>query len=161
MNKRTHLALASLPSVGTMKFTAIITQSEFQQKLARAAASTGAKLQNIACAIAILVFGSQSLAETLANDLSKRNLFLQHPYPMPPDVAYKNPQYLEIVGSSFSNGDILPPISVETPGQDTNSSHDFDGNEALDLAGVIDNLPRNDYLKEADADVRISSKLLR
>ena len=111
--------------------------------------------------MAILIFGPRSVADTLARDLSRFHLFLQHPYQLPPNVVYDNPQYLSIVGSSFANGAILPPIAAEPPQQVTDRPDELGQTGEMDITAVMDNLPKHNYLKEAHVDGRVASPLLR
>ena len=134
---------------------------ELHQKLAAAAKSPGVSSPKLACTIAILIFGPRSVAETLAKDLSRYHLFLQHPDPRPSHVVYENPQYLSMVGSSFLNGALLPPILTEAFQGETDRPEEFDQDEEVDLVAVMDNLPEHDYLREADVDGRIRATLKR
>jgi SWI/SNF-related matrix-associated actin-dependent regulator of chromatin subfamily A3 len=161
MNSKTHLALKNLSSAEMLKCTGMVPRSELHQKLAAAVKSPGVSSLKLACTMGILIFGPRSVAETLAKDLSRYHLFLQHPYLMPTHVVYENPQYLGVVGSSFLNGALLPPIPAEAFQRDTDRSDEVDQDEEVDLAAVIDNLPKHDYLREADVDGRIRATLLR
>lgn len=161
MNRKTHLALQSLSCAKMLKYTGMVPRLEFHQKLAAAAKPPGVSSPNLACTMATLIFGPRSVAETLAKDLSRYHLFLQHPYPMPTHVVYENPQYLGMVGSSFLNGAVLPPIPVEAFQRDTDRSNELDQDEEVDLVAVIDNLPRYDYLRQVDVDGRIRTALKR
>ncbi|PGH01880.1 hypothetical protein AJ80_08952 [Polytolypa hystricis UAMH7299] len=160
MNTKTHFALKSLSSAKILRWTGIATQSELRQKLVAAAKSLAVRSSRLTCMMSILIFGPRSTAETTARELSRYHSFLQHPYPMPSHVVYENPQYLSMVGSSFANGALLPPISVEAFQPDTNISDEFDQDEMVGLAAVIDNLPKHDYLREADVDRSIRTELL-
>ncbi|KAI1871349.1 uncharacterized protein JN550_004794 [Neoarthrinium moseri] len=160
MNRRTHFALNSLSCAREIQLTGMMPRSEFQKKLKESMVHTGAKAQDLACVMAISVLGSRAIAQPVAKDLSKHHLFLQHPQPIPSHVPYENPQYLDMVRSSFSNGALLPPISVETLSQERDQSGDLDQSEDVDLAAEMDNLPRHDYLTEVNPDSRITVELL-
>ena len=162
MNKKTHLALKSLASKD-VNFTGVVPRGEFQQKMAAANISPGIGPPNLSFSIAIILCGPTSIAESLARDLSKYRLFLQHPNPRPIGVEYVNPQYLVIAGSRLPNGAVLPPIPPESFDQGTDRAgriNQGDLEDEVDLREVMNNLPRPAYLVEADIDGRIKTKLL-
>ncbi|RYP47846.1 hypothetical protein DL768_006163 [Monosporascus sp. mg162] len=161
MNKRTHLALNSFSSAKALKCSGLLSKAKLNQKLAVAAEPPGSGSPKLTCTMEILVFGPRTIGDVLARHLSWYRLFLQHPYPMPNDVDYENPQYLGMVGSSFSNGTILPPIPIDTFQEKPDSSKTPDEDELVDLDSVMDNLPRHDYLQEANIDKGIEAALLR
>ncbi|KAK2762331.1 hypothetical protein FQN54_001341 [Arachnomyces sp. PD_36] len=103
--------------------------------------------------------GPPTVSETLAKELSRYRLFLQHPYPKP-DIDYENPQYLTISGAPFSNGAILPPIRDDRLQQAARSSDEIDDDEIDNFTTLLDNLPRHDYLGEAIVDRNIRTELL-
>jgi len=111
--------------------------------------------------MAMLIFGPRFISETLARELSRYRLFLQHPYPMPTNTPYENPQYLSMVGSSLPNGALLPPLLAEAPHRDTYQSARVDQDDEIDLATVIDNIYTPSDLKKVDIDKRIGATLTR
>ncbi|RYP61327.1 hypothetical protein DL771_010166 [Monosporascus sp. 5C6A] len=161
MDKRTHLALNSFLSAKVLKCSGLLSKAKLNQKLAVAAESPGSGSPKLTCTMDILVFGPRTIGDVLARHLSRYRPLPQHPYPMPNDVDYENPQYLGMVGSSFSNGTILPPIPVDTFQEKPDSSKKPDEDESVDLDSVMDNLPRHDYLQEANIDKGIEAPLLR
>ncbi|RYP05726.1 hypothetical protein DL765_009751 [Monosporascus sp. GIB2] len=161
MNKRTHLALNSLSSAKVLKCSGLLSKAKLNKTLAVAAEPPGSGSPKLTCTMDILVFGPRTIGDVLARHLSRYRLFLQHPYPVPNDVDYENPQYLGMVGSSFSNGTILPPILVDTFQEEPDSSKKPDEDESVDLDNVMDNLPRHDYLQEANIEKGIEATLLR
>jgi hypothetical protein len=68
-----------------------------------------------------------------------------------------------MVRSSFTNGAVLPPISAEaSQGEiESNPRSEELGLPSDELAAVINDLPRHDYLREVDIDKRIKTNLLR
>jgi hypothetical protein len=161
MNTKTHSALKSLQNSENLKYIGLIPRSELQQKLSAAAESLGVSSTKLPCLMGILIFGPRFVAETLAKDLSRYRLFLQHPDYLPDDARYDNPQYLKITGSSFANGAILPPISTEALQKDIKQSVKLEHDDILDLHTVMLNLPRPTHLREAKIDHNIRTTLLR
>jgi SWI/SNF-related matrix-associated actin-dependent regulator of chromatin subfamily A3 len=162
MNKKAHFVLRSLSSIGRVRYKGLIPRAKLKEKLDTAARSSGPKSSDLTCSMPLLVFGGRSIADSIAKELSRYCLFLQHPYPMPIPFLYENPQYPNIISSSFSNGALLPPISVETfqPGLEADLRGEERGHDAEDFMALMDNLPRHDYLKEAVIDNRIKTTLL-
>ncbi|KAI0971966.1 hypothetical protein F4678DRAFT_478970 [Xylaria arbuscula] len=160
MGSKTHFALKSLSSAAALRYSGTVLRSEFHRKLTAVAKSTNNHSSKIFCNIALLLFGPWSTKDTLAKDLSRYHLFLQHPIPMPEGVVYENPQYLRIVGSSFRNGVILPPIGIDIFQQGASRSSTPDPDEPTTVTSVLDNIPRNDYIRSVDIDVRIKTTLL-
>jgi SWI/SNF-related matrix-associated actin-dependent regulator of chromatin subfamily A3 len=161
MNTKTHVALKSLSYNGRLKYTGKILRSDFNQSITAAARSPSANARKPTSTMSILVCGPRSIAEDLANDLSRYRLFLQHPYPRPADIIYDNPQYFDKVGSSFSNGAVLAPIGDDVFQQDEDRPNDTNQDDGVDVAVIMDNLPGHEYLKEASVDPRINAKLLK
>jgi SWI/SNF-related matrix-associated actin-dependent regulator of chromatin subfamily A3 len=161
MDRRTHFALKSLQNRKSLKYTGLIPRSELQQKLSAAAEPLGSTSTKLSCLMGILVFGPRWVADTLAKDLAKYRLFLQHPDYRPDDAPYYNPQYLGIPGSSFVNGAILPPISTEVLRTAKEQSVKLQHDDQPDLETVMDNLPRPSHLREAESDNKIRTTLLR
>lgn len=161
MNERTHLVLNSLPSNKVLKCSGLISKTKLDQKLAIATVTPSPGSPKLTCTMDILVFGPRTVGDALARHFSRYRLFLQHPYPMTANVNYENPQYLAIVGSSFSNGTILPPISADVFQGDSDCSNTPEEDESVDIYSVLDNLPMHDYLREADIGKGIESTLLR
>ncbi|KAE8360896.1 SNF2 family N-terminal domain-containing protein [Aspergillus caelatus] len=159
MNKKTHIVLKALTFVGSVTWTGQVPRSELCQKLAAAAKSSAIGPSKITCGMSILIFGPPSVAETLAKELGRYRLFLQHPQPMPMHAVYKNPQYLSIVAPSFNNGAILPPILTECSQLNTNTSDDLDQDKMINVHTVMDDLPNPDYLEEADIHGSIRTDL--
>src|SRR5215469_4635138 len=163
MNKKTHFALRSLSSRDEVRYKGLLPRAKFKEKLAAAAQASSLDSTDIICSMSLLVFGVRSIADTLANELSRYHLFLQHPYPVPTHILYENPQYPSMIASSFPNGALLPSISVEAfePEIEADPCAEELEHDAEDLMAVINSLPRHDYLKEADIDNRIQTTLLR
>lgn len=114
-----------------------------------------------------LVSGPRSAADVVAKTLGKYKLFLQHPYPYTTMLNYRNPQYLGIDGESFPFSAILPPPANESmldSGLELSKQVDCTsgtGDGQLDPWQVLDSLPTNAGLKEADTDERITTQLHR
>jgi hypothetical protein len=162
MNTKTYYALKSL-SKERVRYEALVPRAEFKQKLDAAVRPLGVDISKLTWSMDIQIFGFRSIADTVAKELSPYRLFLQHPRPMPLHVAYENPQYLSMVRSSFTNGAVLPPISAEaSQGEiESNPRSEELGLPSDELAAVINDLPRHDYLREVDIDKRIKTNLLR
>jgi SWI/SNF-related matrix-associated actin-dependent regulator of chromatin subfamily A3 len=165
MQTKTQHALQHLMSYSKerVRYKALVPQTELKEKLDAAIQPLGADKSKLPWSMNIQIFGVRSIADTVAKELSKYRLFLQHPCPVPFNAVYENPQYLSMAGSSFNNGAVLPPISVEATQSEIESdavSEELD--HVLDeLKAVMNNLPRHDYLREADVDKRINTDLLR
>ncbi|KAK3377269.1 SNF2 family N-terminal domain-containing protein [Lasiosphaeria ovina] len=161
MNKKMHLALKSL--VSQPLYRGMVPREEFQQKIAAAEISPGIASPNVSCTVAIILCGPRSIGESLAKDLSRFRLFLQHPNPKPLGLEYENSQYLRMFGSWLPNGAFLAPIPTESFDQDTDrrSNLDRELDDEMDLRAVMDNLPKPAYLREADIDGRVKATLLK
>jgi hypothetical protein len=152
-------------SKGTIRYEVLLPREAFKERLGVGIQPPGVDKSQLPWTINVHVLGLRSEADTVARQLSKYRLFLQRPIPMYFSVAYENPQYLSIVGSSFTSGDLLHSFSAEvtkaTTKLDSNTvsgelDHDLD-----EVRAVINNLPRHDYLREANIDNRINTNLLR
>lgn len=165
MQTKTQHALQHLIhcSKGRVCYKALVPRADFKERLDATIQPLGIDKFKLPWSMNIQIFGVRSIAATVAKELSKYRLFLQHPFPVQLNAAYENPQYLSMAGSSFTNGAILAPISVEVT-QTEIESNDIseDPDQVLDeLRTVIDNLPRHDYLREADIDKQVNTDLLR
>jgi SWI/SNF-related matrix-associated actin-dependent regulator of chromatin subfamily A3 len=166
MNSKSQRALhqlMSLVSKESVRYEALVPRAEFKQKLEAAAQPLNPDRSKLICSMDVQIFGARYLADTIAKELCKYRMFLQHPIRRPLDVAYENPQYLSAVGSSFTNGAVLPPISAEASQNDTELKPNIEepDHDPDDLKVFINNLPGHDYLREADVDKRIETNLLR
>jgi SWI/SNF-related matrix-associated actin-dependent regulator of chromatin subfamily A3 len=161
MNRKTHIALTSISSASLVKYASMIPWSELQKFLATAAKPVDDGPKSLTSMISILMFGPRSIGDTIAKELSRYHLFLQHPLPMPTQAIYDNPQYFGTIGSAFLNGALLPPMTATSLCEHVDQSRDLDLDDVRNLATVIDNLPKHDYLKEASVDLRITAPLLR
>lgn len=162
LNTRTHLALKSLSSAEGLRFLGVVRRAEFEEKLTSIAHPVNGKPASLTYSMALLVVGLRSLGDIVARELSKKRLFLQHPKPMPQSLTYENPQYLTMVTSSLPNGALLPPISVEALDHEISvcgEKQELD-NGSDDVIALINNLPRQEYLSQADIDKRITTPLL-
>lgn len=170
LNTKTYLALRTLTSINEIYFKGYIRPENKNGLTSSAVQSDKStitpmrKAQNTKSSIDLLVFGPQLAAEVLAKEMARYRLFLQHPFPIPSDVPYENPQYFNISGVSLSNGSLLPAIQgLEDVRNESNASpsQEDNGQAATNLAHVLDHLPQHDYLKEASIDSRIKTPLLR
>jgi SWI/SNF-related matrix-associated actin-dependent regulator of chromatin subfamily A3 len=146
-----------------VRYKALVPRAEFKEKLDAAMQPLGVDKSKLHWSMNIQIFGVRSIADTVAKELSKYRLFLQHPCPVPFNAAYENPQYFSMVGSSFTNGAVLPPISVGVTQKEIESnavSEELD-HVLDDLRAVINSLPTHEYLREVDVDERIKTDLLR
>ncbi|KAJ2988148.1 hypothetical protein NUW58_g4127 [Xylaria curta] len=160
MGAKTHHALSSLSPAAVLSYNGIVLQSELRQKLAATTKSSGIQPSKTNCNIALIIYGPRSTKDTLAKELARFRLFLQHPVPMPEGVAYENPQYLSTATSSFGNGAILPPIPIELFRQDSSRTSTPDADKSTTIAAVLDNLPQHEYVGNIDIDSRIKTVLL-
>lgn len=166
MNSKSQRALdqlISLVSKEGVRYEALVPRAEFKQKLEAAAQPLNLDRSKLICSMDVQIFGARYLADTIAKELCKYRMFLQHPIRRHLDVAYENPQYLSAVGSSFTNGAVLPPISAEAFQNAIESKPHIEesDHDPGDLKVFINHLPEHDYLREADVDKRIETKLLR
>jgi len=166
MNSKSQRALhqlMSLVSKESVRYEALVSRAEFKQKLEAAQLPLNPDGSKLICSMDVQIFGARYLADTIAKELCKYLMFLQHPIRRPLDVAYENPQYLSAIGSSFTNGAVLPPISAEALQNDIESKANIQepDHDPDDLKVFINNLPGHDYFREADVDKRIETNLLR
>ncbi|KAI1354797.1 hypothetical protein F5Y01DRAFT_272743 [Xylaria sp. FL0043] len=159
MGTKIYLALKSLSSSELLSYRGVVPKSELHQKLALVARTSQGHSSRTRCTIGLIIIGPRSVKDTLARELSRYRLFLQHPMPMPNDLIYENPQYLSMVTSSFPNGAILPPIAKNTLDQGL-CKQDATDLESATIEAVLDSLPRHDYIKMVKIDERIKTPLL-
>ncbi|KAI9148085.1 DNA repair protein RAD5B [Paramyrothecium foliicola] len=160
MNKRAHASLKAL-SATPLRFLGLFSRKKIDSEMAISSRTSSTGLSKRTGTMAILVFGPRSIADKVAQDLSRRHLFLQHPYPMCNELPYENPQYLDMVGSSFTNGSVLPPIPLDLSKASANQATDQAGDAIADLASVMENLPNYGYSPDAQIDGRIKTPLLK
>lgn len=165
MQTKTQHALQQVmfSSKERVRYKALVPRAELHEILDAVIKPLGVDKSKLPWSMNIQIFGVRSIADTVAKDLSKYRLFLQHPSPVPFNINYENPQYLSMVGSSFTNGAILPQISVQKAQTEIESSVVFEelDNGLDEIRAVINNLPRHDHLREVDVDKRINTELLR
>ncbi|PLB50322.1 hypothetical protein P170DRAFT_463556 [Aspergillus steynii IBT 23096] len=156
MNRKTHHALNSIRLPDPPIWTGVMPKSELQQRLIAAGTSPRSK---VTCKMSVLVIGAPSIAQTLARELAKYHLFLQHPDPKPANLGYDNPQYLSLVGAPCLDRPILPPI-LDIPNQrDGHNSEGLDGGESEDVRVVLDTFPQQTLRNEVEIDSRIRTRL--
>ncbi|KAI2464721.1 SNF2 family N-terminal domain-containing protein [Annulohypoxylon bovei var. microspora] len=166
LNKKIRLALSKVvTSINSIRFNGNFQRENRNYSISRIVhqGKLSSYCSDNRSSIDFLVFGPRSVGNNLAKELSKFNMFLQHPITLPSGFLYDNPQYLSIAGSSFSNGSLLPPVTgfdEMNNSFDVPSSQEDDEQQVDTLAYVLDHLPRHSYLKEADIDPRISTVLL-
>ncbi len=161
MNSQTHFALTSLSSAAPLKYTGILLQEQFRKTSAATTKASPATSSKLTCAITLLICGPQSIGDSLAKELSRYHLFLQHPISSPANIVYNNPQYLTMVRFSSVNGAMLPPILSEDFQLENDPAVELDHNESMDLLDIVDHLPTQLQPSEADIDRRIKTPLLR
>ncbi|KAI0100544.1 hypothetical protein GGR51DRAFT_351483 [Nemania sp. FL0031] len=157
---KAHFALTSLASSAILRYDGTMLQSELCQKLTDASKSTQTHGSRVQGKIGLIMFGPSNIQESLAKDLARYRLFLQHPIPMPEGIVYKNPQYLSLVASTFRNGAILPPIPNESFQQGSDGVSSSDSDESMTILTVLDSLPQHDYLSGVRVDKSITTTLL-
>ncbi|KAI0904683.1 hypothetical protein F4823DRAFT_633777 [Ustulina deusta] len=160
MNSQTHFALTSLSSAAPLKYTGILLQEQFRKTSATTTKASPATSSKLTCAISLLICGPQSIGDSLAKELSRYHLFLQHPISSPANIVYNNPQYLTMVRFSSVNGAMLPPILSEDFQLENDPAVELEHNESMDLLDIVDHLPTQLQLREADIDRRIKTPLL-
>ncbi|KFA52196.1 hypothetical protein S40293_00600 [Stachybotrys chartarum IBT 40293] len=161
LNERTHAALKSLTTrYPGLRLVGLMLATELSQKIRMAAIVPNPNPSKLSTTMSIIVFGHRLIADSVVKELSRHRLFLQHPNPMPNEVAYENPQYLASVASPFSNGSILPPIPAQLFQEGSEAPDELPGDSLEDVASVMDNLPQHDYLREAVVDGRVTTTLL-
>jgi hypothetical protein len=164
MNKKTHLALTCLSSSAkSIEYKGLVSRKELNRRISTNSGPANSEPPSLCCRIHIYVFGTRVDAAVVGQELSRYRLFLQHPSPSLYDATYENPHYLNLPGNSLPNGILLPPISpttlaCETGYTDTTGSI---GHEVTDMFSVINDLPKQGYLKKAQTDKRIQTTLLR
>jgi SWI/SNF-related matrix-associated actin-dependent regulator of chromatin subfamily A3 len=161
LNKKTHLALKSL-SAKPLKFIGLFSKHKMDTEVAVSAKTNASAASKRMTTMSILIIGPRSTADAVAQDLSRRRLFLQHPHAMANELPYENPQYLTMVGSSFTNGSILPPLPLELlKSSSCHTANDEDDDAAADLVTVMENLPNYGYSPDAQIDGRVKTPLLK
>ncbi|KAI0376440.1 SNF2 family N-terminal domain-containing protein [Hypomontagnella monticulosa] len=164
LSKKALLAFGKLPSKDQLSFNGNIRQVDQGHRIPMGnLRKNSATNSNRIASIDFLVFGPRKIADSLAKELSRSHLFLQHPVPLPSSVPYENPHYLHIAGGSFSNGSILPAINAtDEYGKGSGASFPKEGDdrESTNIEQILDHLPQHTYLKEANIDPRILTTLL-
>lgn len=174
LNKRTQFALAIIERseslAGKVHYRALLPLAELRGRLKLASQLSSLDSSQASWDMSILLTGPRSISQVLAKELSRQRLYLQHPSTVPDDMRYENPQYLTMVGSSFSNGAVLAPIVLE-PSQESNDTEEtkvasrqtetrsLDG-DVVDVITMLDQLPRHEYLMEPPVDGRVETVLL-
>lgn len=174
LNKRTQLSLVLIerPEIltGKVHYRALLPLAELRRRLELASQLSIFGSSQASWSMSILLTGPRSISQVLATELSRQRLYLQHPSTVPDDMSYENPQYLTMVGSSFSNGAVLAPIVLELS-QESNDTEEakvasrqtetggLDG-DVVDVITMLDQLPRHDYLMEPPVDDSIKTVLL-
>lgn len=163
VNTKTALAMRSLALHQKVSFKGVASRAELDQKLAQTTLTRNPNPAQFTWPLNIHVFGDRSVADTVARELSKLRLFLQHPNPFTPGTVYENPQYLIVPGASLPNGTVLAPLAAELLRPETEravSAEEFD-DEEQNLTRLMNTLPRHDYLQEIDIDSSIKTVLLK
>ncbi|KAL4917127.1 P-loop containing nucleoside triphosphate hydrolase protein [Aspergillus aurantiobrunneus] len=117
-------------------WTGVIPISELQQKMIIAAETVPKLASKVTCMMSILVSEPRPIGKTLAKELARHHLFLQHPDAKPDDLEYDNPQYLSLVG--------VPCLDLD---------------EINDISAVLGNLPQQAFHKEVEIDQCICTEL--
>ncbi|KAH7329591.1 SNF2 family N-terminal domain-containing protein [Stachybotrys elegans] len=160
MNKRTHLSLKSLSEM-PLRFIGLLGRKDMEDELRVASKAPSLNPMQRKGSMAILVLGPESVAESVAQELSCRHLFLQHPYPMVNMLPYNNPQYLDIIGTISTNESIVPLISSNASQAATPQTGQQEADNITDLVSLLDNLPNFGYSPEVQIDDRLKTPLLK
>jgi hypothetical protein len=163
MNKKAHHVLRPLSQEHNVRYQAVLPKVKLKETLDTPARPMHIAPTNRTIPISVLVFGPRSVSEHLAKALSRHRLFLQHPYVIPTQELYENPQYPRSITTSFLNGMILPPIALSATQGDKEIETSAGGADPdpEDLIAMINNLPDHDYLnKDTDIDARVTAVLL-
>jgi hypothetical protein len=79
-------------------------------------------------------------------------------------MRYENPQYLVVSGSSLPNGSVLPPLEIEAYDKgfrsDGPAASSSEVPEDVDIHGILNSFPQNEYGQAIDLDPVITTKLL-
>jgi len=160
LNKKAFRSLTRLSCFQGLTYTALVGCDDWKERIF--AADKDSKLKCMC--LDVNVSGRRSELDTLAKELSRAGLFLQSPQQGTTTLPYENPQYLHIPGvveveqlpvySGFQAFSAGTPVPGHEQALTLNERFpDFDM--------IFEELPRHDYLKEAVADFRIKTALLR
>ncbi|KAL2830493.1 SNF2 family N-terminal domain-containing protein [Aspergillus cavernicola] len=172
MIRKSHLALRSVARVESPRWVGIVPKEVLQRLIVSAAgistATTETATANTCTTMSILVMGPRAMAQSLAKELARYQLFLQHP-DLKLDVEYENPQYLVMVGApSLEPRLVLPPLlgavhhcqlGTTTTGSSSPDEVGGENDESGRIEAVLGNLLRHDYLKEAEIDGSVRTGL--
>ncbi|KAK5215942.1 hypothetical protein LTR99_001703 [Exophiala xenobiotica] len=121
--------------------------------------------------ISVNIYGDIHIAENVALELSRSDLFLQNPDFLPEGTRYENPQSLRLPLHVLQHADktttsattrdmdgIMDPISTEVSQGDCSDGAQFDFD--VDFACLLDKFAEHDYLVMAPVDLKIETPLL-
>ncbi|KAI0155130.1 hypothetical protein GGR57DRAFT_464212 [Xylariaceae sp. FL1272] len=158
MNSRTHSAITSLSSADSIRWTGILLQEQLQNNIIPPTKALSSVPSRLTCAMSLILHGPESIGDRLAQDLSRSHLFLQRPVQPSADAAYKNPQSLDM--TLLGNPELLPPGLSHELLAEQDPILDLDDDVEMDLLDIVNNLPKQDNLQEAEVDMRIMTPLL-
>ncbi|KAK5401900.1 hypothetical protein LTR06_010818 [Exophiala xenobiotica] len=121
--------------------------------------------------ISVNIYGDIHIAENVALELARSDLFLQNPDFLPEGTRYENPQSLRLPLHVLQHADktttsattrdmdgIMDPISTEVSQGDCSDGAQFDFD--VDFACLLDKFAEHDYLVMAPVDLKIETPLL-
>lgn len=168
LNNKTHMALRKVSSDNDVSYTALINAETLRSALKAADEAQNRRKRDATasihpCSLDLLVFCAKHLADSVARTMAKYMLFLQHPHWYTYTHTYENPQYLDIPGTNFCAGSILPALSKEVMEAYASSERQQgertgEGNHS-DPSCLLDNLPIPEGIQAVEIDHRIKTEL--
>ncbi|KAK6062399.1 DNA repair and recombination protein rad5c [Seiridium cupressi] len=140
MNRKTASDFMSCSFLEQLRLEIHVNKSALDGIIAQYEAGTS----GVCFVIDINIFGSESLGQTVGEQLSRYRLFLQHPDHLQEGIKYQNPQYLA------SSGLLLQTDEMSLPGVDISGYADLEDPEDFvfenQLWALMDSLHRPSHL---------------
>ncbi|KAM0813694.1 hypothetical protein AB5N19_13693 [Seiridium cardinale] len=140
MNRKTASDFMSCSFLEQLRLEVHVNKSVLDGIIAQYEAGTS----GVFFVIDINIFGSESLGQTVGEQLSRSRLFLQHPDHLQEGIRYQNPQYLA------SSGLLLQTDEMSLPGVDILGSADLEDPHNFvfenQLWALMDSLHRPSHL---------------
>ncbi|KAK9422049.1 hypothetical protein SUNI508_05057 [Seiridium unicorne] len=140
MNRKTASDFMSCSFLEQLRLEVHINKSALDGIIAQYEAGTS----GVCFVVDINIFGSESLGQTVGEQLSRYRLFLQHPDHLQEGIKYQNPQYLA------SSGLLLQTDEISLPGVDISGYADLEDPENFvfenQLWALMDSLHRPSHV---------------
>ncbi|KAK4220844.1 SNF2 family N-terminal domain-containing protein [Podospora fimiseda] len=156
LNSKTSSTLAELDVLGPVQYLCFIQRERLQNAFEELQKSP----DKVRISVDITILGPVPLDESVAKVLCRGGLYLQEPYTVPEPYEYRNPQYLdvrldslEMLATAAGSAETAEGVGLTKSLNETMTPMDL-------LLAMIDSLPQNAGLTQAEADARVTTELL-